>query len=341
MRSSATKRKRETSNSTGKRMKLSHNSVLRTNSDQSSSRHETSKVLTRSQARLLKGRSSKSSSRGRSASRILQGLEESKASNRSARANRAKSRQKKKAIPEKLKSKSVPVLKDRSLSNNAKKGTNIQWIAGQTIGANKKGQTIKMYGEAYNKDLGLSIKLGSLVKLTGGSTGEIVFLFEREEEKLAELRTVVITGREAKSTEGFLENYLSQIIEVLDSSVYQFIGANGLMSDKQETEESRLYTNRERSKFYKSICDFSIKASLLQAAASLLTLNSVPSCLVGREEEADRLVKFLKNAVKNEGSQSSLCKHYIDMCGMPGTGKTATFLYAMQMLKRDFNVISK
>jgi hypothetical protein len=151
----------------------------------------------------------------------------------------------------------------------------------------------------------LTIKLGSLVKFNDSQTAEVVILFERDGDKLGEFRAVVISGKEAKGTDHFFQNYLGNLTEVIDATALRFEGG-----DEEQTEDSRLYNNRDKSCFYKSICDLSVSASRMQAAASLLTLNSVPSCLVGREDEADRLLKFLKNALRNEGSQSSLCKPY-------------------------------
>jgi origin recognition complex subunit 1 len=221
----------------------------------------------------------------------------------------------------------------RVLSYGITRGLHIKWMSKPIYGTTKKGQLVKMYGEAYNPHLDLTIKLGSLVKLAGDSVAEVVFLFEKEEEKFGEFRTVVITDQQARCTEGFLDNYLANVVEVLDFTSFYFVGP-----DKGKSEDSRLLSNRDRSRFYKTICDISQKASLLQAAASLLTLNSVPSCLVGREDEADRLLMFLRNGLRNEGSQSSLCNSYTDMFGMPGTGKTATFLYAMHSLKQELRV---
>ena len=66
----------------------------------------------------------------------------------------------------------------------------------------------------------------------------------------------------------------------------------------------------------------------LNAIASL-TLTSVPSKLVCREKETTELMDFLEDSIRNGGSTSSLY-----MCGMPGLGKTATFLYVIDKLQQ-------
>ena len=69
----------------------------------------------------------------------------------------------------------------------------------------------------------------------------------------------------------------------------------------------------------------------LNAIASL-TLTSVPSKLVCREKETTELMEFLEDSIRNGGSTSSLY-----MCGMPGLGKTATFLYVIDKLQQRLN----
>ena len=68
----------------------------------------------------------------------------------------------------------------------------------------------------------------------------------------------------------------------------------------------------------------------LNAIASL-TLTSVPSKLVCREKETTEIMDFLEDGIESGGSISSLY-----MCGMPGVGKTATFLYVIDQLQKKY-----
>jgi len=81
------------------------------------------------------------------------------------------------------------------------------------------------------------------------------------------------------------------------------------------------------SKISKRICNTN---SGLRKAINLLTLSAAPSNLVGRLAEQAEISDFLKTSIEMGKSSSSLY-----MCGMPGTGKTATFLYIIDQLKNS------
>mmetsp|Transcript_18214 Transcript_18214/g.32641 ORF Transcript_18214/g.32641 Transcript_18214/m.32641 type:complete len:650 (-) Transcript_18214:127-2076(-) len=327
MRTPPVKRKREISATTGKRLKLSKDI-----SSRSASRvgptvklNPRSQIVTRSRSTKFRGRASRSATRGRSMQSSVSLLDSPEPIDKSPRALRHRSRQKKKSVDmPKRQAKSTPALKVGKLSFDDRQGTSIRWKLGQAQKTSQKGEAVVCYETAFNTQLNLDIAAGDLVQLANGSAGEIVFMYELNEEKIAEVRTVAISGRDARMTEGFLSIYISQVTEVLDPKHYRFIGVDSDVVD-------RLSTNRQKSRFYKSLLSSEDKESSAKYATRLLTLNSVPSSLVGREKEADRLQNFLRNGIKNKGSTSSMY-----MCGMPGTGKTATFLYAIHKLRQEY-----
>ena len=91
----------------------------------------------------------------------------------------------------------------------------------------------------------------------------------------------------------------------------------------------KYYRGRQRSKL--AVKMLSDTSDHLNAIASL-TLTSVPSKLVCRDKETNELMDFLEDGINSGGSTSSLY-----MCGMPGLGKTATFLYVIDKLKETYD----
>ena len=98
---------------------------------------------------------------------------------------------------------------------------------------------------------------------------------------------------------------------------------NGKLRDVEPS--NKWQRSRARSKL--AIKMHSDASDHLNAIASL-TLTSVPSKLVCREKETAELMEFLEDSIRSGGSTSSLY-----MCGMPGLGKTATFLYVIDKLQ--------
>lgn len=160
--------------------------------------------------------------------------------------------------------------------------------------------------------------------------GQVTYLFEENSVKSIEIRI-------------FLSLHTNELVETYDYIILQpnwiegKIEVNkegGFVCDKikeksgnlmQVDKSSCLERSLIHSKISKKICNTN---SGLRKAINLLTLSAAPSNLVGRVSEQAEILEFLKNSIGIGKSTSSL---YI--CGMPGTGKTATFLYIIDQLK--------
>jgi origin recognition complex subunit 1 len=175
---------------------------------------------------------------------------------------------------------------------------------------------------------------GDFVKTSSESKifGQITYLFEENNTKNLEIRI-------------FHQLHQNELIETYEYSIINpswiecKVAVNkdgGFICDKlklkdgsQTTADKDVCHERSmiHSKISKKICS---NNSGLRKAINLLTLSAAPSNLVGRHSERQEIKDFLTTSINMNHSTSSL---YI--CGMPGTGKTATFLFTIDQMKND------
>ena len=181
---------------------------------------------------------------------------------------------------------------------------------------------------------------GDIVKLksnSGAVYGQITYLFEENNRKKAEIRLIYPYKKQ------FVETYEYSIISV--SYIIEkviFNSENGYVCEYIQDKTGKLASVSSKNMLERSFCKSKLSLQLcdnnnsLHHAIALLTISSVPSNLVGRTEEKEEILDFLMNSLRTRHSASSL---YI--CGMPGTGKTATFLHTIDSLQNSEEFASK
>lgn len=210
-----------------------------------------------------------------------------------------------------------------------------KWLGKPEIKINRGNKQLVFYEKALDSVSGIEIEVGSIVKLKqlavkGHYLAQITFLYEEETKKKAEVRLFYHKKEEYIETLEYYIISLKKVIEVIDSEEFcasKLKTKNNSLQQVEDDENSRLERSLNHSRLYLEL--FHHRNPLLRAIA-LLTLSSVPSKLVGREQETSQILEFLEAGIKSRGSKSSLY-----MCGMPGTGKTATFLYAVSTLQNS------
>lgn len=224
-----------------------------------------------------------------------------------------------------------PISKDLDFLKN-KASPIITWKGPAEIKYTKAGTDLKFFKKAiWDSE---SLKSGDIVRLvtnSGEIYGQITYLFEENTHKSAEIRLIYPYREQYLETYEYSFIHLSNIFGKVD-----FTSSNGY-SCKYLQEKSgnhvkvsgktRLERSLLRSKLTLHLCN---NNNSLHHAIALLTLSSTPSTLIGRSQEKEEILDFLTTSLSLGHSSSSL---YI--CGMPGTGKTATFLHSIDYLAQS------
>ena len=206
----------------------------------------------------------------------------------------------------------------------------ITWKGHAEIKYTNEGFDLKLFKKANWGPETLSS--GDIVRLTknsGSIFGQITYLFEEGNRKQAEVRLIYPFRKQYLETYEYATISLAHIFEKIEFTTENGYTCENLQdkSGKLSTvpPENRLERSLLRSKLSLQLCD---NNNSLHHAIALLTLSSIPSNLVGRTQEKEEIIDFLSTSLNLGHSASSL---YI--CGMPGTGKTATFLHCIDFLR--------
>ncbi|CAG9330051.1 unnamed protein product [Blepharisma stoltei] len=214
--------------------------------------------------------------------------------------------------------------------------SNLEWIGNPEVKYTRGGKDLIFYEKIRNNLSQEEFSQGDIIEIYPVDSqnpihADIIFLFDDSGEQKAEVR--LIHGPK----NSLVESYECIIIQI--TKFYQkveFTPENGYLCNTIKTFEGSIKNvnpneRRERSLNYSKLYSelYQNKNPLLHAIA-LLTLSSVPSKLVGREKEVEEITEFITTSIKLFGSKNSL---YI--CGAPGTGKTATFLYVINFLENN------
>ncbi|OMJ66266.1 hypothetical protein SteCoe_36947 [Stentor coeruleus] len=205
------------------------------------------------------------------------------------------------------------------------------WEGSVDIKCTSQGKDLLIYNSVnFQKDTLASGDFVELVKEKETCYGQITYLFEENHKKYTECRVFY-----QERLKHYIETY--EYITIPLGYIYKkviFTAENGFICETLKDKSGKfiqvnpsycLERSLFRSKIAMRIC---ANNSSLHKAISLLTLSSAPSNLVGRTQEKQEILEFLENSIKIGHSANSL---YI--CGMPGTGKTATFLYTIDSLR--------
>lgn len=213
---------------------------------------------------------------------------------------------------------------------------NLVWIGNPEVKLTRNGNDIVFYEKVRNEILQDEICMGDIVEMYPIDEekpihGEIIFLLEDNQEKKAEVRLIYGSKSELTETHECFVIPLTKIYQKVEFSEENGYFCNFLRSKDKSVIKVNPNERRERSlKYSKVYLDLEQNENPLLKAIALLTLSSVPSKLVGREKEVSEITEFLKTSISLNGSKNSL---YI--CGSPGTGKTATFLYVINQLENS------
>lgn len=205
-----------------------------------------------------------------------------------------------------------------------------EWQGNPEIKYTKGGLDIKIYNSvSLGNDILTSGDIIRLSNNTGNVYGQITYLFEENSRKKAEIRVIYPHRKEYIETYEYIIITLKQIFDKIDFSPENGYICNALQEKSGEivaiNPVDRLQRSFYRSKLSMQVCN---NNNSLHHAIALLTLSSVPSNLIGRSGEKQEILDFLVPSIKAGHSANSL---YI--CGMPGTGKTATFLHVIDVLQ--------
>ena len=282
-------------------------------------------MMTR-RAHRLSERESQTSSKSTKPSQALQPVTETKSKPASVK-------EKPKIIKTRSKGKSYSKIESKPDYKDQVYSFPIEWEGTAELVSTNSGSSIYVYqkmrfGEIY-------LTSGDFIKTTAETEkifGQITYLYEENNAKNLEIRI-------------FHQLHQGELIETYEYSVIspnwidEKVEVNkdgGFVCDKIKLKNGNLTSVDKascsdrsliHSKMSKRICNTN---SGLRKAINLLTLSAAPSNLVGRHAEQEEIMDFLETSIDMNHSTSSL---YI--CGMPGTGKTATFLYTIDQLKND------